>query len=89
MIHYIAPIRGAVGGRKRGRDVPLGHAAAAYRYYGEWEAELLCNQLVVFREDVQGPEADVSETDDAYVYGFHDGLKLYDRAQCAITSRLV
>ena len=71
MIHHFAPVGGAVRGRKGGRDVPLGHAAAAYRHDREREAELLRNQLVVFREDVQGPEADVSETDDADVNGLH------------------
>jgi hypothetical protein len=51
--------------------MPLGHAAAANGNDRERETELLCDQLVVFREDVQGPEADVSETDDAYVDGLH------------------
>ena len=51
--------------------MPLGNAAAGYRHNGERETELLRDQLVIFREDVQGPEPDVSETDDAYVDGFH------------------
>ena len=71
MIHHFAPIRGAVRGRKGGRDVPLDHAAAAHRHDAEREAELLRDQLGVFREDVQGPEADVAETDDADVDWFH------------------
>jgi hypothetical protein len=51
--------------------VPLDHTAAAYRHDRERKAELLCDQLAVFGEDVQGPETDVSETDDTDVYRFH------------------
>ena len=76
-------------GRKGRGDVPLGHAAAAKSDNSQREAELLRNQLVVFRQDVQGPEADVSETDDADVNGLHVRLKLYDRAQRAFTSHII
>jgi hypothetical protein len=81
MIHDFTPVRSALRGGKCSGDVPLDYAAAAYRHDGEREAKLLCDQLVVFREDFQGPEAYVSETDDAYIYGFHEGVNLYDRAE--------
>ena len=76
MFHHLVPVRSAVGGRKGRGDVPLGHAAAAYRHDGKWKAQLLRNQLVVFREDVQGSKSDVAETDDADVDGLHGELKL-------------
>jgi len=76
MFHHLVPVRSAVRGRKGSGDVPLGHTAAAYRHDRKRKAELLLDQLVVFREDVQGPEADVAESDNADVYGLHGELKL-------------
>jgi hypothetical protein len=35
------------------------------------ESQLLSDQLMVFREDFQGPEPDVPETDDSNIDGFH------------------
>jgi hypothetical protein len=81
MIHHLLPVGSAVRGRESRRDVPLGYAAAAQSHDGEREAQLLRNQIVVFREDVQGPEANVAETNDSDVNGLHGVLKLYNRAQ--------
>jgi hypothetical protein len=71
MVNHFVPVGGAVRGYKGCRNMPLGHAAAAQSHHAQRKAEFLRNQLVVLREDVQSPEADVSEADDADVDGFH------------------
>jgi hypothetical protein len=60
--------------------MPLGHAAAAKSHHAQREAELLRDQLVVLREDVQGPETDVSEANDANVDGFHENSMIAHNA---------
>src|SRR6185369_14834713 len=83
MIDHLAPVRRSMRRRKGGRHVALDYTTAAYRHDRKREAELLRDHLVIFREDVQGPEADVSETNNADVYGLHGCWKLYDRAERA------